>query len=206
LISLDNSTRIANAYEFANISEVPALLYYGHWRNTESKKDHPDGLGTCKSSVIKEAVEEDHTDHVPASLLQTHDDVTFVVDEAAASELTRFKSPWLTGDCDWTPKMIKKAVVNMALKLKKPILSLTNTDYNEYGLSDLLVEEGDAYEINLKVYYMMRDSITGWPGGKPNVNLPTTLNAVNLIQNVLSSSLLTLTMISSAWVVLSTIA
>ena len=69
--------------------------------------------------------------------------------------------------------MIKKAVVNMALKLKKPILSLTNTDYNEYGLSDLLVEEGDAYEINLKVYYMLRDSITGWPGGKPNVNLPT---------------------------------
>ena len=69
--------------------------------------------------------------------------------------------------------MIKKAVVNMALKLKKPVLSLTNTDYNEYGLSDLLVEEGDAYEINLKVYYMMRDSITGWPGGKPNVNLPT---------------------------------
>jgi glucosamine-6-phosphate deaminase len=67
------------------------------------------------------------------SLLQNHDDVTFVVDEAAAAELTRFKSPWLTGDCDWTPKMIKKAVVNMALKLKKPVLSLTNTDYNEYG-------------------------------------------------------------------------
>jgi glucosamine-6-phosphate deaminase len=110
---------------------------------------------------------------VPASLLQNHDDVTFVVDEAAAAELTRFKSPWLTGDCDWTPKMIKKAVVNMALKLKKPVLSLTNTDYNEYGLSDLLVEEGDAYEINLKVYYMLRDSITGWPGGKPDVNLPT---------------------------------
>ncbi|HEX6171500.1 MAG TPA: glucosamine-6-phosphate deaminase [Chitinophagaceae bacterium] len=174
LISLDNSTRIANAYEFANISEVPRLaITMGIGEILKAKKIILMAWGPSKAPVIKKSVEEDHTDHVPASLLQTHDDVTFVVDEAAASELTRFKSPWLTGDCDWTPKMIKKAVVNMALKLKKPILSLTNSDYNEYGLSDLLVEEGDAYEINLKVYYMMRDSITGWPGGKPNVNLPT---------------------------------
>src|SRR5678815_282207 len=84
----------------------------------------------------------------------------------------RYKSPWLTGDCEWTPKMMKKAVVNMALKLKKPVLSLTNSDYNEYGLSDLLVEKGDAYQINLQVYYMLRDSITGWPGGKPNAVIP----------------------------------
>src|SRR4029078_12629635 len=174
LISLENSTRLANAYEFANISQVPRLaITMGSGEILKAKKIILMAWGPSKAHVIKEAVEEDHTDHVPASLLQNHDDVTFFVDEAAAFELTRFKSPWLTGDCDWTPKMIKKAVVNMALKLKKPILSLTNTDYNEYGLSDLLVEEGDAYEINLKVYYMMRDSITGWPGGKPNVNLPT---------------------------------
>ena len=49
----------------------------------------------------------------------------------------------------------------MALKLDKPVLSLTNNDYNELWLSDLLVEKGDAYEINLEVYYMLRDSITG---------------------------------------------
>jgi len=174
LISLDNSTRIANAYEFANISEVPRLaITMGIGEILKAKKIILMAWGPAKAPVIKKSVEEDHTDHVPASLLQTHDDVTFVVDEAAASELTRFKSPWLTGDCEWTPKMIKKAVVNMALKLKKPVLSLTNSDYNEYGLSDLLVEEGDAYEINLKVYYMLRDSITGWPGGKPGVHLPT---------------------------------
>src|SRR6186713_3265681 len=173
LISLDNSTRIANAYEFANISEVPRLaITMGIGEILKAKKIILMAWGPAKAPVIKEAVEEDHTDHVPASLLQTHDDVTFVIDEAAASELTRFKSPWLTGDCDWTPRMIKKAVVNMALKLRKPVLSLTNTDYNEYGLSDLLVEKGDAYEINLQVYYMLRDSITGWPGGKPNSVIP----------------------------------
>jgi glucosamine-6-phosphate deaminase len=174
LISLDNSTRIANAYEFANISEVPRLaITMGIGEIMKAKKIILMAWGPAKAPVIKKSVEEDHTEHVPASLLQIHDDVTFVIDEAAAAELTRFKSPWLTGDCEWTPKMIKKAVVNMALKLKKPVLSLTNSDYNEYGLSDLLVEEGDAYEINLKVYYMLRDSITGWPGGKPDVHLPT---------------------------------
>lgn len=174
LITLDNSTRLANSYEFANISEVPRLaITMGIGEIMKAKKIILMAWGPGKASVIKKSVEEDDTEHVPASLLQNHDDVTFVVDEAAAAELTRFKSPWLTGDCDWTPKMIKKAVVNMALKLKKPVLSLTNSDYNEYGLSDLLVEEGDAYEINLKVYYMLRDSITGWPAGKPNSNLPT---------------------------------
>ena len=68
--------------------------------------------------------------------------------------------------------MIKRAVVNTSLKLNKPILSLTTNDYNESGLSDLIVEKGDSYEINLQVYYMLRDSITGWPGGKPNVTIP----------------------------------
>ena len=174
LITLDNSTRIANDYEFANISQVPRLaITMGISTILKSKKIILMAWGSSKALVIKKSVEDDDTEQVPASLLQNHDDVIFVVDETAAAELTRNKSPWLTGDCDWTPKMIKKAVVNMALKLKKPVLSLTNTDYNEYGLSDLLVEKGDAYEINLQVYYMLRDSITGWPGGKPDVNLPT---------------------------------
>src|SRR5436190_4278228 len=173
LITLDNSTRIANAYEFANISEVPRLaLTVGISDILKSKKIILMAWGPMKAPVIKKAVEDDIAEHVPASLLQNHDDVTFVIDEAAAAELTRNKSPWLTGDCEWTPTMIKKAVVNMALKLGKPVLSLTNSDYNEYGLSDLLTEKGDAYEINLEVYYMLRDSITGWPAGKPNVAIP----------------------------------
>jgi len=173
LITLDNSTRIANAYEFANISQVPRLaITMGISTIMKSKRIILMAWGAGKAPIIKKAVEEDDTEQVPASLLQNHDDATFVVDEDAAAELTRNKSPWLTGDCEWTPKMVKKAVVNMALKLKKPILSLTNSDYNEYGLSDLLVDKGDAYEINLQVYYMLRDTITGWPGGKPNAVIP----------------------------------
>lgn len=173
LIALDNSTRIANSYEFANISEVPRLaITMGIGNIIKARRIILMAWGPGKAPVIQKSVEEEMTEQIPASLLQQHDDCLFVIDENASAELTRFKSPWLTGECDWTPKMIRKAVVNMALKLEKPVLSLTNSDYKEFGLGDLLVEKGDAYEINLQVYYMLRDSITGWPGGKPNVVLP----------------------------------
>lgn len=173
LIALDNSTRIANSYEFANISEVPRLaITMGISTILKARKIILMAWGPAKAPVVQKAVEGEMTEQIPASLLQHHDDCIFVIDENASSELTRFKSPWLTGECEWTPKMIRKAVVNMALKLQKPVLSLTNSDYKEFGLGDLLVEKGDAYEINLQVYYMLRDSITGWPGGKPNVVLP----------------------------------
>lgn len=168
LITLDNSTRLANAYEFGNMSQVPRMaITMGISTILKSKKIILMAWGQTKAPVVKKAVEEDDTEDTPASLLQNHDDCTFVIDETCASELTRFKSPWLTGECDWTDPMMKRAVVNLALKLNKPVLSLTNNDYNDNGLSDLLVEKGDAYEINLQAFYLLRDSITGWPGGKP---------------------------------------
>jgi glucosamine-6-phosphate deaminase len=173
LINLENSTRLANAYEFANISQVPRLaLTMGISTILKAKKIILLAWGPAKASVVQKAVEGPVTESIPASLLQQHHDCVFMLDEVAASELTRNKSPWLTGEIEWTPQTIKKAVVNLALKSNKPVLSLTNNDYNEYGLGDLLVERGDAYEINLEVYYMLRDSITGWPGGKPGADLP----------------------------------
>ncbi len=174
LVPLENSTRIANAHDFPNIADVPRLaITVGISTILKAKKILLMAWGETKAPVLQKAVEENLTEQIPASLLQQHDDCIFVVDELAASELTRFKSPWLTGDCDWTPEIVRKAVVNMALKLGKPILSLTNSDYNDNGLSDLLVEKGDAYEINLQVFYIMRDSITGWPGGKPKGDNPS---------------------------------
>ena len=172
LVNLDNTTRIANTYEFHNISKVPRLaLTMGISNILQAKKILLMGWGQ-KANIVAKSVEGHVTEQVPASILQQHSDCTFIVDEPAASELTRIKSPWLTGDCIWTDKMIKRAVVYMALKLNKSVLSLTANDYLENGLSDLLVEKGDAYEINLQVYYMLRDSITGWPGGKPNAIMP----------------------------------
>ncbi|MEP7232035.1 MAG: glucosamine-6-phosphate deaminase [Ginsengibacter sp.] len=173
LITLDNSTRLANSHEFGNISQVPRMaITMGISTIMKSKRIILLAWGKTKAPVIQKAVEGKPTEEVPASLLQNHDNCTFVLDEFAASELTRFKSPWLTGECEWTPHAIKNAVVSLSLKLDKPVLSLTDHDYNEFGLSDLLTDKGDAYGINLEVYYMLRDSITGWPGGKPNSAMP----------------------------------
>ncbi len=173
LVTLDTSTRIANSHEFANISEVPRLaVTMGISTILKAKRILLMAWGPAKTAVVQKSVEDNVTEQIPASLLQQHNDSLFILDEAAAADLTRFKSPWLTGDMEWTPKMIRKAVVNMALKVNKPLLSLTNIDYRDNGLSDLLVEVGDAYELNLQVYYMLRDSITGWPGGKPDLHLP----------------------------------
>ncbi len=169
LTTLDNSTRIANSHEFGNISQVPRMaITMGISTILKSKEIILMAWGQIKAPVIKKALEDDATEDVPASLLQSHDNCTYIIDEAAATELTRFKSPWLTGECEWTPKIIRSAVVSLALQLGKPVLSLTTNDYNDHGLSDLLTERGDAYEINLEVYYMLRDTITGWPGGKPD--------------------------------------
>lgn len=172
LVNLQNTTRIANTYEFENISKVPRLaITMGIGNILKAKRIILMGWGQ-KAAIIARAVEGDVTEQIPASILQQHDDCTFVIDEAAATELTRIKSPWLTGDCEWTPQMIKRAVVHMALKVNKSVLSLTSNDYLENGLSDLLVEKDDAYEINLQVFYLLRDSITGWPGGKPGAHIP----------------------------------
>ncbi len=172
LVTLDNSTRVANAREFQNISLVPRMaLTMGIQTIMNAKRILLMAWG-AKAGIVQKAVEGDVTEHVPASILQQHDDCSFIIDELAAAELTRFKSPWLAGEVDWTPAMMRRAVVSMALNLKKPVLSLTTNDYIDSALGDLLTEHGDAYEINLQVYYQLRDSITGWPGGKPNAVIP----------------------------------
>jgi glucosamine-6-phosphate deaminase len=172
LVTLDNSTRIANSKDFQNISKVPRLaVTMGLSTILKARRIILMAWG-FKAGIVAKAVEGPITEHIPASLLQQHNDSLVVVDEQASTELTRIKSPWMTGEIEWTPKLIKRAVINMALKAGKPILSLTNHDYNENGLGDLIVEKGDAYDINLQVFYMLRDSITGWPGGKPGVDIP----------------------------------
>lgn len=172
MVNLEINTRLANTYEFQNISKVPRrAVTMGISTILKSKKIILLAWGS-KANIVAKAVEENVTEQIPASILQQHHDCTFILDEIAAADLTRIKSPWLTGECEWTTGMIKRAVINLALKLGKPVLSLNTNDYNENGLSDLLVEKGDAYEINMQVFYLLRDSITGWPGGKPSVQNP----------------------------------
>ena len=172
VIHLDQQTRIANTYEFHDLNKVPKLaITVGISSIMKAKKIVLLAWGD-KASIVAKSIEGDVTEQIPASVLQNHDDCTFVIDELASSELTRNKAPWLTGSNEWTPNMIKSAVISLALKLGKTILSLTADDYKENSLSDLLVLKESVYDINLQVFYMLRDSITGWPGGKPNAVIP----------------------------------
>src|SRR5690606_10412710 len=107
---------------------------------------------------------------VPASFLQEHPNAVFVLNREAASMLTRINSPWLVEKVQWNDKLTRKAVVNLALHLKKPILMLTDADYIENGMSDLLADYGPAYDINIDIFNKLQHTITGWPGGKPNAD------------------------------------
>ncbi len=126
--------------------------------------------GEEKADIIRETVEGKITDTIPASFLQTHNNAHVVCDLSAASRLTRIIHPWLVKSCTWNDKLVRSALVWLCLKIGKPILKLTNKDYNENGLTELLALYGSAYNANIKIFNDLQHTITGWPGGKPNAD------------------------------------
>ena len=126
--------------------------------------------GIHKSLIVKKSVEGDVTSLVPVSYLQKHKNTTLVLDNESASELIKSKTPWLVDTCKWTPLMSRRAVAWLSEITGKSILKLTDEDYNQNGLSDLLALEGSSYELNIKIFNHYQNTITGWPGGKPNAD------------------------------------
>ncbi len=171
LITLDRITRSDAAVDFSGIANVPRkAITMGINTILSAKRIVLLAWGERKADIIKMAVEGPVIEFVPASYLQAHPNTSLVVDDAAAGLLTRKKAPWLTEDVEWTKQMTKKAVIWLAISCNKPILKLTNNDYNENGLSSLLVLHGTAYDINIKVFNWLQHTITGWPGGKPDAD------------------------------------
>ncbi|GAA4440921.1 glucosamine-6-phosphate deaminase [Ravibacter arvi] len=171
LITLDHSTRAAAAAEFGGLHKVPRkAITMGVTTILNAKRVVLLAWGERKAAVIKGAVEGEVTEKNPASYLQTHGNATFIIDQHAAVELTRIKSPWAVDAIEWDDQMIKKAATFLSLLLKKPILKLTDKDYNDNGMSDLLASHGSSYDINIKVFNQLQHTITGWPGGKPNAD------------------------------------
>ena len=124
--------------------------------------------GDDKADIIQKTVEGPITEDIPASFLQTHNDAHVVIDLAAAAKLTRIVHPWLVSNCKWDDKLTCAAVAWLCEKTQKPILKLTNKDYNSNGLSELLALYGSAYNCNIRIFNHLQHTITGWPGGKPN--------------------------------------
>ena len=126
--------------------------------------------GEDKAEAVKRVAEMKPDSDYPASLLQAHPDITCYTDETGASLLTRVVSPWMVGPCDWTRKFMRKAVVWLCQEVHKPILKLTQKDYLEHSLGELLDRRGPYDKINIDVFNDLQHTITGWPGGKPDAD------------------------------------
>lgn len=171
LILLDVDSRNEASKIFGNIEATPvSSITMGVSTILGARKVYLTAWGENKSQMIKECVEGPVTDTIPASYLQTHNNAHIAIDLSAASNLTRMQRPWLVTSCDWDDKLIRSAIVWLCSIVKKPILKLTNKDYNENGLSELLALYGSAYNVNIKIFNDLQHTITGWPGGKPNAD------------------------------------
>ncbi|MBA4275940.1 glucosamine-6-phosphate deaminase [Flavobacterium sp.] len=171
LVALDHITRVAASGDFSGLSNTPrTAITLGVKKIMEAKQVILMAWGEGKSNIIKKSVEGEVTNQIPASFLQEHNNAVFVLDKEASSKLTRINRPWLVEKIVWTDKLTRKAVLGLALDIKKPILMLTDADYIENGMSDLLADSGPAYDINIKIFNKLQHTITGWPGGKPNAD------------------------------------
>lgn len=172
LITLDHVTSMDAASDFFGEENVPRnALTMGVGTILKSRRIIMMAWGEGKASVVQRAVEGPVSDQLPASFLQLHPDTQVVLDEASSAELTKIKTPWLLDSQQiWNQKKIRKAVVWLCQKLHKPVLKLTNADYNEYGMGDIVTEFGSAYKVNIKIFNELQHTITGWPGGKPRAD------------------------------------
>lgn len=171
LILLDIQSKKESVNTFGSIDLVPlSAVTMGISTIMKAKEIALIAWGEDKAKSVKDVVEGIITDAVPASCLQAHENASIFVDLNSAFELTRISHPWLVTNCDWTNKLIRRAIVWLCFKVNKPILKLTNKDYQDNGLGELLALYGSAYNVNIKIFNDLQHTITGWPGGKPNAD------------------------------------
>ena len=171
IILIEPTTREEMSLSFDNGETVPPCsITMGIATILAARKIFLTAWGEEKAEIIQKTVEGRVSDAIPASFLQTHNDAHVVIDLAAGSRLTRIVRPWLVTSCKWDDKLVRSALVWLCQQTGKPILKLTNKDYNENGLSELLALYGSAYNANIKIFNDLQHTITGWPGGKPDAD------------------------------------
>ncbi|MDR2809603.1 MAG: glucosamine-6-phosphate deaminase [Tannerellaceae bacterium] len=171
LVLLDNDSRKEASRTFKSVENVPAgVITMGVSTILNARQIVLMAWGEGKAGIIKEAVEGKETDSLPASFLQSANNAKAVIDLSAAYQLTRINHPWLVTPCEWDNKLIRRAIVWLCRLTGKPILKLTNKDYSENGLGELLALYGSAYNVNIKIFNDIQHTITGWPGGKQNAD------------------------------------
>ncbi|WP_207535933.1 glucosamine-6-phosphate deaminase [Desertivirga arenae] len=171
LVTLNDLTRRDAARDFGGKQNVPTkAITMGIGTIFKAREIILMAWNSKKAPIIRKAVEGEISSEVPATYLQLSENVEFILDKDAASDLTRFNAPWLVKDCVWNAALIKKAVTWLSEKVDKPILKLTVEDYNNNGMAQLATEKGPVYDLNIDIFNKIQQTITGWPGGKPNAD------------------------------------
>jgi len=171
LVMLDNDSRKEASLLFQTIDNVPSsVITMGLATMSNAKNVVLLSWGAGKAQDLKQTVEDKAADTFPATCLQAHPAIKVITDIQASSELTRISHPWLVSSCQWDTKLIRRAIVWLCQLTGKPILKLTNKDYNEHELGELLALYDSAYNVNIKIFNDIQRTITGWPGGKPDAD------------------------------------
>ena len=170
LVQLSLHSRKIQSKSFSQEKEVPTMaITMGIGTILKAKKIVLMAWGENKAEVGQKVVEGEENEMIPASLLQQHADLEVVIDEFAGEKLTRIEAPWVVGACEWSKKLIRKAVIWLCGKVDKPILKLTYQDYMKNSLAEMLDALGKTYDqVNIEVFNDLQHTISGWPGGKPN--------------------------------------
>lgn len=171
MVLLEGASRKEAAATFSSTDNVPAgIITMGISTMLKARNVILMAWGDEKAAIMKETIEGKISVGAPSTYLQIHQNAKAVVDLSAAYSLTRISHPWLVTSCEWDNKLIRRAIVWLCQKTGKPILKLTNKDYSEHGLGELLALYGSAYNVNIKIFNDIQHTITGWPGGKPNAD------------------------------------
>ena len=170
LVLLSDETRRRMAKEYGVAEATSTAITLGISNILKSSRIMAMAWGENRAAVVKAAIEGPVSENNPASFLQLHNHTRIALDLPSAEDLTRLSHPWKVTSCDWNDKLIRRAIVWLCQMTGKPILKLTNKDYNDWGLGELVALFGSAYNVNIQVFNQLQHTITGWPGGKPNAD------------------------------------
>ena len=166
MVTLDPVTRRDAASGFFGEENVPyQAVTMGVGTILEARKVVLLAFGEHKAGIVRKTVEEEMSDAVTASYLQKHADATLILDQAAAGELTAVQRPWTIGPVKWTPTLIRKAVIWLSLKIGKALLKLSDDDFRDHHLYELLREHGPAEALGRRVFDEMMGTICTQPAG-----------------------------------------
>lgn len=160
VITLDGITRKDAGSDFFGEENVPReAITMGVGTILDAGKVILIATGEHKAPIIKRTVESKPTFEIAATFLQKHSNAFIYIDKAASSELTRIKTPWLVRQVEWTPELLRRAVIWLSEMVGKSIMRLDEADFHEHGLHTLTYAQPDIDDLCRDVFEGLRRKI-----------------------------------------------